>query len=61
MNNERGPLDLELRPSFCVLKSDNFSFFTALSLESRTPALLSPFGAVKYVIFQIRCKSTAFF
>ena len=26
-----------------------FSFFTALSLESRTPALLSPFGAVKYV------------
>lgn len=33
-------------------------FFTALSLPGRSPALPGTFRAVKYVLFQIRCKGT---
>ena len=33
-------------------------FFTALSLTGRSPALPVTFRAVKYVLFQIRCKDT---
>ena len=35
-------------------------FFTALSLAGCSPALPVTFRAVKYVLFQIRCKDTTF-